>query len=204
MLAFYTDIFFQMLTIIQEDKYNYLHVHRWESWSIERLADSVRSLSQHFNLYLSDSTCSTCQCSTVSISIFAFRARSDDILGYYQIFFSEVCTQSLASCNILSVQGQSSFYVSALVAIYFAQSHHERGSWGRKYVALSPDWTGMIQNSGVVCIFGPAFVPGHMGWSSVRKRLPPHGPARLTGILHLGLGPKAQLGKHSLNLLCSQ
>lgn len=152
MLAFYTDIFFQMLTIIQEDKYNYLHVHRWESWSIERLADSVRSLSQHFNLYLSDSTCSTCQCSTVSISIFAFRARSDDILGYYQIFFSEVCTQSLASCNILSVQGQSSFYVSALVAIYFAQSHHERGSWGRKYVALSPDWTGMIQNSGVVCI----------------------------------------------------
>ena len=112
MLSFFADIVFQMLSTVLEDKYNYLHIHRWEIWSVKRFAGSVRSLSQRFNPYLSYSKCSTSQCSTMSIAISAFRKRSDDILGYCQKLFFEVCTQSLDWCNILLVIGQSSFSTS--------------------------------------------------------------------------------------------
>lgn len=49
--------------------------------------------------------------STMPITIFAFRKRSDYFPGYCQKFFFDVCMQPLAWCNILSVKGQSSVHL---------------------------------------------------------------------------------------------
>ena len=112
MLSFSQTLSFKCWTTILGGKYNDRHVHRRERWSVKRLEHSVRSLSQPFNLYLSDSKCSTSQCPTMSISSFAFRKTSADILGYCQKFFFEVWIQSLTWCYLLSVKSQLSFYIS--------------------------------------------------------------------------------------------
>ena len=91
-LAFSQKIVFQMLSTILKYKYNHLHIHRRESWSVQRFADSMRSLSQHFNPYLSDFK---------SIAVSAFRKRSEAILGYCQKFFFEACNISHRSVIFL-------------------------------------------------------------------------------------------------------
>lgn len=71
------------------------------------LPDSMRSLSQHFNPYLSDFK---------SIAVFAFRKRSEAILGYCQKFFFEACNISHRSVI---------FYIS-LGGDSLVQIHYER------------------------------------------------------------------------------
>lgn len=137
MLSFFTILSFKCWTTILGDKYNDRHVYRWGKWSVKRLAHSVRSLRQHFNLYLSDSKCSTSQCPTISISSFAFRKRSADILGYCQKFFFEVLLHLWP--GVISYQSKvSHLFLSALVVIPFVWIHHERGSWDEEYTCLSP------------------------------------------------------------------
>lgn len=134
--AFSQILSFKCWTTILGDKYNDRHVYRWEKWSVKRLAHSVRSLRQHFNLYLSDSKCSTSQCPTISISSFAFRKRSADMLGYCQKFF-EVLLHLWP--GVISYQSKvSHLFISALVVITFVWIHHERGSWDAEYTCLSP------------------------------------------------------------------
>lgn len=79
------------------------------------------------------------QCPTKSISIFAFRKRSGDILGYGKKFFLEVCTQPFFFYLVyyLNSQRLAIFYIR-LGGIHFIQIHHEGGSWGAKYVYLVP------------------------------------------------------------------
>lgn len=167
MLSFFADIVFQMLSTVLEDEYNYLHIHRWEIWSVKRFAGSVQSLSQHFNPYLSDSKCSTSQCSTMSIVISAFRKTPDDILGYCQKFFFEVCTQSLDWCNnILLVIGQSSFYISLGGNSLCPDSLWRRQKMCLPFPQIGLEWSKFWSGLQI----GPALVPGHVSWSSLRKK----------------------------------
>lgn len=194
-LAFLQILSYKCWTTILGDEYNDQHVYRWERRRVKRLAPSVRSLSQHFNLFLSDSKCSTSQCPTMSISSFTFRKRSADIPGYCQKFFFEVYGQSLTWCYLLSVKGQPSFYIVALVVVIpFVQIHHEGGSWDGKYICLFPRleyddpklWCGHWACLGAR--------PHKLNQLQKKRHLPPY-PDRLTGIPYLGLKRKAQLGK---------
>lgn len=143
--AFSQILSFKCWTTILGDKYNDRHVYRWEKWSVKRLAHSVRSLRQHFNLYLSDSKCSTSQCPTISISSFAFRKRSADMLGYCQKFF-EVLLHLWP--GVISYQSKVSIFLyQPWWWLPLSGFIMKEAAEMQSILAFPPDWSIMIQNS---------------------------------------------------------